>query len=108
MLKVAVRVRPVPERVPVPRVVVPFLKVTVPVGPVPEAATTVAVNTSAAPTATGLAAAATTVVVVIVAAAYAGTAGAMNERTVTQVTSFLVHDLFDRIFCRSIKSNSGI
>ena len=66
--KVAVRVNPVPDKVPVPRVVAPFINVTAPVGPVPDAATTVAVNVLGLPTATGLTLAVTVVVVVLGAA----------------------------------------
>jgi hypothetical protein len=66
--KVVVRVNPEPNRVPVPRVVVPLLNVTVPVGPVPDTATTVAVSVVGLPTATGLTLAVTVVVVVLGAA----------------------------------------
>jgi hypothetical protein len=66
--KVVVRVNPVPDKVPVPRVVAPFINVTVPVGPVPDAATTVAVSVLGLPTATGLTLAVTVVVVVLGAA----------------------------------------
>ena len=59
----AVRVSPLPESVPVPSVVLPFLKVTVPVGPAPALATTVAVSDVELPTETGLTLAASVVVV---------------------------------------------
>ena len=59
---VAVLVLPVPESVPVPRVVAPFLKVTVPVGAYP---TTVAVNVTLAPDVEGFKLDATAVVVAI-------------------------------------------
>ena len=62
---VALRLRPVPERLALPRPVAPFLKVTLPVGPVPEVAVTVAVNVVGLPTATGFRLAATVVVVVV-------------------------------------------
>jgi uncharacterized membrane protein len=67
----AVLVSPLPDSVPVPNVVEPFLNVTVPVGPAPEAPIAVAVSTVVDPTATGLTAALTAVVVVTVAAAIA-------------------------------------
>ena len=68
---------PLPDKVPVPNVVVPFLKVTVPVGAVP---VTAAVSRVALPTATGLTLATTVVAVVTVAAANAGASGAMSVR----------------------------
>jgi hypothetical protein len=50
---VALRLRPVPKRLALPRTVAPFLKVIVPVGPAPEVEVTVAVNVVGLPTATG-------------------------------------------------------
>ena len=95
---VSVRVSPAPLKVPVPKVVVPFLNVTLPVGPVPDAATTVAVKTSAVPTATGFAAAATVVVVVMVAAALTigANPGISKEKTESQTKHFLATLLFLR------------
>src|SRR5438034_7948430 len=69
VVKVAVRVLPVPPRAPVPSVAAPSLNVTVPVGFEP---VTVAVNVTLAPHVDGLALLATVVVVLAFAAALAG------------------------------------